>query len=520
MVLCGFTVSAAFCGESGEDEDSGGLFGGLKELIPSSAEELREKVDSAWEAGTEMAGDVWDSASGAREKIDELRAYLEEKFAGSEPAFTPEQVAAATEEVVPLIEELTDRKFANPPRVETVGTWTLVKALADDFVPQFEKRFPEVSKPVIYLQAYLAAGLMAPGMMGKYSLSAGTIYVVPSHIDGILDQANIPEDHREQILKLIIGHELVHCLQDQEVDLKSAVLVPESLDGMYALNATMEGQAVFVQNTLSQELKCEDAGRETFALFLADDLEEDAWLRDRIAHTQDVQYEQIYAGGNRFIAYHHDRGGMRATWEIMAHPPGRSSMITRPETYSAKASPEPDYRARFASLPTTGGLGGNWTFDAERIGDFQLRSTLSDLDGATREGIMRGLSEAVFIEMRHKSDLEKSVEVGVFTFTTGKEAARMEEALKKMTLQEFKDLERMPHVRLRGMKDGPYAPVPESAGYQWRYSLDAMLLGKTDFRQEIVRRKNVVTQIVESESGISDSRIQEMVGELVGERRL
>lgn len=516
VLFLSLSVITGRCQEPAETRSKPeGLFEGLKKWIPKDTKALRENIDSALRSGSEGLKGLLESASVPPEKLEALLSYLDQKLAGREPAFTNEQVQAHGRILLPIVEQLSERKFAEPPQIKTVGALQLIQALAEDLVPQFEKRFPGVSKPLIYLRAYLSAGIISPSLLGKYSFTTRTVYVVPANLEAVMQQKGISNEHREQILRIVIGHELVHGMQDQEVDLKRTVLAAESTDALNAVNAAIEGQAVFMQNMLAERLEYREAARKAAELFLVEDLKEDAWVYERISHVQGVLGEQIYMGGARFIAYQYGKGGMAAVWKVLAQPPQRSSMITQPETYTTTPLPNPDYGARFVPLRSNAGLDDSWAIEAAGIGDFQLRGVISEVDRATRERLMRGLSEAVMMEILHKKDLSRGIEIALFRFKSGQEAAMMVDTLEKMSLQDFKDMERNPRVRLRDTTRKPYSLGPGSSGIEWRYSVEAFLLGENAFTQVVVRQENTVASLVESGSGLSSAQLAKLIRESI-----
>lgn len=323
VFVCLLPFSLALCPRAAvgqeapeEQSDAGGFFGDLKKMIPKGAKSLTDTVgsavDSAVDAGKEHASKLLDSVSDADAKKNEILAYLDEKMAGRSSAVTSEQVQAYAAEIVPVVESINERKFTTPPRVVVAGYLQVIQALAQDFVPQFEKLQPGLSKPLVYLQAYLAAALWSPALLGKYSYSTRTIYLMPANLDAQMKEKGVDAAFEGDILKLIIGHELTHALQDQEVDLKRVVLTAESSDGLSAINATVEGHGMFSENAVARRMHLEKASRELAKLTHEEDLKEDAWLFERVAHVQAVQLEQIYDGGERFVTYHHSRGGMPA----------------------------------------------------------------------------------------------------------------------------------------------------------------------------------------------------------------
>jgi len=495
------------------EEESGGLFGSLRKMIPKDTESLRENLDSAWKSGREGFQDMLDSTAESSDKMDALLEYLDEKLAGRESTFTDEEIEAYADKLIPMVEELNERKFTSKPKVKAVGNLQLIQALAKDLAPQYERQFPEVSKPLIYLQSYLTAGLVAPSLLGKYGVEDGTVYIVPLNLESTLSQRGVEGAHEDQILQLVIGHELTHALQDQELGLSDAVLSAETRDASKAFEATIEGHAVFIQNQLAAELGFGEAANEASQFFIAGDLQEDSWLYERLSHAEAVGIEQVYAGGNRFIEHHHRQGGIEDIWKILDQPPPRSSMITLPETYTENPAPLPDYKAEFADSRMAELLGDDWALEATSVGDFDLRTTIAQVNTVERETIMRGMKKAVYVMMPHKTELARSMDLMLFEFGDKRSATAMMDAVGLLTEQNLRDLESNSRVKVRDLTKGPYSADTSARGYSWNYKVEAYLLGETAMNEVLIRHGNFVASFIAADGDISQGEIDQLIAE-------
>ncbi len=480
-------------GGRGEEEGAGGgLFSRLK-----------SRLDSALESGRESFDELMDSGSDINAQVEAMLAYLDKKLAGREPAYTQADIDAFAQNVIPLVEELNGRKFDAPPEVKAVGTMQMIQILARDLAPQMEKQMPESSKAMIYARSYLASGIVAPSLLGKYGIEDNTVYVLPENVATVIANAEIAPAHRDEIVQLVIGHELTHKLQDQEINLLDAILAAETADASNAFNATIEGHAVFIENALGTRLGFDEAARSASALLEAGDLGAEAYIYERIAHTRAVQHEQVYLGGERFVAHHHDDGGIERIWRILAAPPQRSSMITQPETYSPDTPPLPDYAARFDFVRAAAGFDEqDWSYEAAAVGDFDLRGAIATVDRTNREAIMRGLTDAAAIALVHNGDFAKELQLGAFAFRTENEAILMVRALTDLTESQIDGIGENPLVELKSRSREAYVGG-QAEGVAWQYVTDAWLVGESAATEIVARRGSRVAVYTEIGSGIS-----------------
>ncbi len=500
-----------------EEESGGGFFSGLRKMIPTDTKTLKENLDSAWKSGSESFQSLLESGSDANAKMESMLGYLDEKLAGRESAFTDEQIATYATEITPLVEELNHRKFIKQPEVKAVGNFQMIQIMARDLAPQYEKMFPDVSKAVIYLRSYYSASLIAPSLLGKYGAEDHIVYVLPQNLESTMETREIDPQYQDQIMQIVVGHELTHAMQDQEISLQETLLATESSDEGSAFSATIEGHAVFIQNAVADRLGFQGAAKEASQFFVAGNIEEDAWLYERMMHTQAVQFEQVYAGGERFIKHHFQEGGMDRIWEIMDAPPKRSSMITQPETYTPNPEPLPDYNARVkaSSMPMV--LGDEWGLFATNMGDFSLRTIIAEVEREKRETIMRGLQESVFILMPHKTDLSKSMDVAVFEFDTEQNAELMVEAIDHLSAQSMKDLERHSKVRVRDDSQIPHQVGGDLSGILHQYTLEEYLLGETPVRDFTLRQGNFVVSFLDTGSGLTQVQLDRLIEASLGQ---
>ncbi|MEM1295414.1 MAG: hypothetical protein AAGH89_08610 [Verrucomicrobiota bacterium] len=496
--------------ESKTEEGNGGsVFGDLLNRAKTLSEETYERSKQG-------LTDLMDSSSEANAKMEGMLSFLDEKLAGREPSFSEAEIQAHAEKLVPLVEELNQRQFNSPPKVKSVGNFQMIQIMARDLAPQFERQLPETPQPLIYLRAYLSAGLIAPSLLGKYGVEDHTVYLLPQNVSAVMEMAEIDPELEEQILQIVIGHELTHGLQDQEIGLSRTLESVGSPDGMQAFNSTIEGHAVLMQNALAERLGYQEAATAASTLLMAPEMENDEWLYDRVAMASAVQWEQTYLGGERFMEHHLEEGGMEKVWEILATPPDRTSMIIRPETYTTKPAPLPDLQHRFAFAPAAAGL-DSWNYIASPMGDFDVLSHLATVPRAQREAIMVGLREDVVVRLNHPSSLSSSISLVLFEFASEVGAKQMVEAMEELNRQDLAGLEAGLLVDLKSQSNRDYAADSGIAGSALRYQTESLLLGETTTTVIQCQDGRVAAQLVYEGVDLTKTQIDQLIGQCVSE---
>lgn len=162
-----------------------------------------------------------------------------EKLGGDGPF--GDKVAAA----VPRIEEATGLKFKRPPKLETRS-----KAEVRTFL---ERTFKEghVMRELQGMEvAYKKFGLLPDTM----NLERLMVDLLTEQIVGYYDPKTkvlyVVDEAAEELIGITITHELVHALQDQYLNLDSIQQVARENDRSTAVQAVIEGQAVFEQMSI------------------------------------------------------------------------------------------------------------------------------------------------------------------------------------------------------------------------------------------------------------------------------
>jgi hypothetical protein len=374
-------------------------------------------------------------------------------FKETEPAFTVQEAEAFAKDLLPLVKKLAGKRFHMSPTIKLVNRDVLEQTLVRDFLPQYRNVMKPMKEHQILQSSKAQARGIAPFLLGKYGFEDKILYLMPRNVVPIFQLAKIDQKHIRSILKMIIAHELTHVLQDQEIDLGVKFRNVEGLEELDALNATIEGHAVFIQELVGKQLKLNEEILEASRRLIAGSVKFNEPALEMARKRASVRFEQIYLGGMRFIEYHYRKGGNQRIWEILAEPPAETSMITKPETYSPVHTMKLDYAKILQGLEEIEWLSSyfrrrKFSICNCEVTTFRLRSTYANLDSEKREELISKIEHIQTFEATKKGlagsfslILLKDYRYGhKYISTVEKMATKNIERMKKGTMYKIADL--------------------------------------------------------------------------------
>jgi hypothetical protein len=303
------------------------------------------------------------------------------------PAFSEEEAGAYIAEVEPLVERVLGRQFKAKPQFKLTDRAGAAESLARDFVPQFKNLAPHLSDMEVEASARNEARKLAPALLGKYGMRDKILYLLPRNVAGLLAAAKVDPMQLKAIVKLVVAHELTHALQDQEVDLVKAMSRIRNGDESQAYSSLMEGQAVFVQDRVGEMLGLNDAVVDFSRMLSAGAIKRDDPAVELLSHARAALYEEVYLGGQRFVAYYVEHGGMAKVWTIFERPPTESAMIAKPALYSEAPRVMRDYTQVLLGIDRDFG-NRDWKVQNITLGQANLRAAYASLDPQKRDELL------------------------------------------------------------------------------------------------------------------------------------
>jgi hypothetical protein len=295
---------------------------------------------------------------------------------------TEAELRVMRDEVAPVVAEVAGMEFRELPEIVLADSGLLARVVLAE-----QRHLLTASGQGASVEAQRdaeeTATAMAPAFAGKYGFLDHRLYVSVEGLEDALAIQGYPAWLLRPALRVVIAHELVHALQDQQVDLGRSVLAAPSGDAVMALNCLVEGHAVWVHEQVGARLGLDEAVTAIDEL-----LGTDTPFRRRM-DPREFQQRYVYGLGRDSVAWHADHGGTTAVWAVLASPPPSTAGIVapwddagRPLAFTAKE--------RHALVRAGERLAGRgWSADAAPLGDFELRDQL------VRVGADQGLADAL-----------------------------------------------------------------------------------------------------------------------------
>lgn len=438
-------------------------------------------------------------------------------LAEGEPAYTDQQAQAWVDQLLPIVERVTQRSFTKRPIVQLGNRKQLAESLARDLLPQMHFYLTEQHKRTGVTELILAqeqARLLAPALLGKYGVIDQILFLAPTNLQPVIDIMEIEKDLIEPMTMLIVAHELTHALQDQIVGLRPYLDHKSTFSSNQAGQATIEGHAVFIEELVARELGYEEAAQ-TFARLLSSnpfpiDDPEFQEIMDKVTTPQ----EQIYLGGRDFISYHYQKGGMDRVWEILENPPTSTTMISAPSTYGTELAVEINLAEILDGIETFYGKDrANWNINELSYTSIELRTLYSMLNSDVRNDIASSVQQT-FVRTTSQWGKGGSVTITVMLLTNDSFGPRFIKANEDMLQQqsyymidaEYNRTSNFSIVEFEGIK----ADIARLLSFDVQHGNDASTLN-VSLR---VLRGNVLIEISDDRINLSDEALISITREI------
>jgi len=300
---------------------------------------------------------------------------------GDPSELTEETLNQLVQHLRPLVEEEAGRKFETPPHARLGRRADLEAILESEFLDSTAGVYhaPEW----VLRQLAAEARRAAPGVVGKWGIQTGVLYLAPDAVAQVTTSVGLPRERAGDVARLVLAHEMVHGLQSEVRGWEGL----RDLDAVDAMRAVTEGQANFVESRVADRLGLQDARAALDA--------SQGWTEDGPKSPASFELWALYGQGMKFVAWQYAHGGNAQVWKVIAEPPASTSMIFRPATYSPTVSPGDDYTAALDGIEDDL-TEGAWVTVVGRVEELSLREDLQGGDPAeVREvlGRLRGGTE-------------------------------------------------------------------------------------------------------------------------------
>ncbi len=365
------------------------------------------------------------------------------------PAYTEKQAEEIIESLIPLVEKHAGRKFTERPVFKIASRDDLIESLSSDLEAQMPALMPSATAVQIEELARQQATFMSPVLLGKYEFLDNTLYLLPRNVKPLMELAGVDGKYEDSLVKLVIAHEMVHVLQNQELLLAPRLSSLKSIEAGQAFNCTIEGHAVLIQDAIGGELGLDDAVRELGSMMSAGAVKLDDSLLEMFNNIIATQFEQIYIGGRKFMEYHFEQGGTERLWDILAAPPVNTAMILNPETYAPELEHEYDYASILYGLESEFG-DRDWLIQNMQVGEIMLRTVYATMPKEDMERILSKYQHVQTLVAQQANPLVMA-NISVCHLTDSKSADDIIDTLDNLAVKNMDAIKSSPMVESVGL---------------------------------------------------------------------
>lgn len=300
-----------------------------------------------------------------------------------------DQLVALVAKLRPAVEQACGRTFAKAPQVYVSDQGELKRVMRVELARQVEAFYRGNPRNRIQKALQMRADLSASGLLGKFVFESGEVLVVPPLVKATLDLLGMHDADADAVLQLVVMHELVHALQEQEVGLGARFAKLEDLAAVESLNLLAEGHAVFCSERAARALGLGGAVAPVRAIFRGRTDSFDTVAVGLHGRRSERRGEVVYLRGAAIVERAFERGGVDATWELLAGGAscvqllrGDGEQVARVEDASASVAA---LREQFAGKTWTVGVGPISPVQLV-IENFHMRDSLVQLFAGWRRG--------------------------------------------------------------------------------------------------------------------------------------
>lgn len=335
------------------------------------------------------------SAAETAQEPTPLAAKLKE----GAPAFTPEEANAMVRELLPLLELAAGRKFKTQPAVICGNRDRMAASMTIDLLPQVRKLHPSLEHNDAGQYALEQAIAAAPLVLARYGSHDKALFLAPSNVPALLELFGAQPEQSKLLLKLVLVHELAHALQDQETGLQKLLDGAKDGESSIALNALLQGHALYLQELVAKELKTGDATLNLARRMVAQAARHGDPMVDEMVETN---FRQIFLDGRAFVAHHAAKNGMEKVWAMYAQPPADTRIILAPDTYTGAPRVLLDYARALEGLEKEVDKEREWKLQTMSMGPAMLRSAYAKLEVGKRGVLIEKVDHSQALAAAHR----------------------------------------------------------------------------------------------------------------------
>jgi hypothetical protein len=246
-----------------------------------------------------------------------------------EEMLTQDQVDRIVTGIIPIVEDVSGRRFAKKPSIRVIGTDEFVGACLEDLRLQHSSEKRPGKELEFALSMDRRGRMLGLVSLGRFSYARREMLLPAETFFAGLKRARIETEHLDDVLRIVIGHELVHALQDQESPLGERMASFKTPEARAAFGAVIEGHAVLLQRMIGARLSIPDRIANLSAPSKQTTGEGSSPQERQFVETVGAATNLLYSVGPQYMERLFQKGGNPRLWQAVANPPTSTSELSK-----------------------------------------------------------------------------------------------------------------------------------------------------------------------------------------------
>lgn len=289
---------------------------------------------------------------------------------------TPEAAEAIVREVRPLVEEKVGRTLKEAPRIVLSTPATVAEILSHELDPQLQVQLPDLAPEKRQTAVRQSGEILSKILLGKYEEKTQRIHVLERNFIALAERLERPILRTRAFLRLILIHELVHALDQQEHGIFTRLAQLKTTDEFIVWNTVIEGHAQHVTRAILAGEGKEKLFSEYEEILRAGspaDSEGEKFITQMLS----TYTQAAYLDGRKFFDAQAASGHKTYVDDVFTRAPESMDVILRPERYydPKAARSKRDCSALFDELAK------GWPdlrATKQKVGQLEVRSSFGD----------------------------------------------------------------------------------------------------------------------------------------------
>lgn len=421
--------------------------GKLKEALQCYDEALR--IDPKYSGPWANKASIMRALKKEKEARECFDNYIKLEAKEMKVDITPSSIEEIVKRISPLIEEVSGLHYKNNVNVKLISPDEMGNLAKRNLLAQLKKMFPQASPKDLKNESQSMAEFYSSVICCRYDFVDKILYFVPDNFQADIMFLKINKSQIKSLLDLLVGHELVHALQDQGFNTGAKLLAIKNPEKKQIFDCIMEGHSIFVIEQISKKIRIPEELARLSARVSAGDLGE-ASPFDRMAAQYVVSlFKQIHSRGKEFVEFVHSKEGDQGIIKLFNNPPGKLSIVAKPQSYYQKIE-EIDY-AKVAGI-FENYIEKDWQKQFMPVEEISLRANLSAWVAPNKlEEALAGFEEGFFsVYTKGGGEL---ISLSILKFKNDRDAEKFFEVDDESTKTQWKMIKNSPSMSITVLQD-------------------------------------------------------------------